>query len=234
MPVPLAPINIGGTMQMMCRRRTGWSPILRIAVAVAALASAAGCATPGTHGVTFSRRDPTEITEVAPGKLYRSAQPNLVLLQQAIDDYGIRTVINLRGGEPDPDVGGGQGEREFCESHGVRYVHLPGDGMYDDVFPDKEHPERSNPAFVEEFLGIVNGDGAPVLIHCAGGKHRTGFLTAVYRLSVDGWSLADTYAELFSFGVESEDFRGSPHIWRYLEYLAQQQSNVYAVSTAGA
>lgn len=214
-------------MNAIIRRR----PFQRALFLFAALVSTGGCATTRSEGISFTRKDPGKIAQVAPGALYRSAQPNLRMLQQARADYGIRTVVNLRGGDPDPEVGGGRNEREFCESQGVRYVHLPADDIYRDIFPSKEHPERSTPAFVEEFLRIVQDPAhRPVLIHCAGGKHRTGFLTAVYRIVVDQWSLSDTYAELFSYGVESGDFRDHPHIWRYFEYLAQSRESAEPVA----
>lgn len=38
--------------------------------------------------------------EVEEGRLYRSPQPNAGQLQQAIDEYGIKTILNLRSFNP--------------------------------------------------------------------------------------------------------------------------------------
>ena len=40
------------------------------------------------------------------------------------------------------------------------------------------------------FLKIVNDPkNQPVYVHCVGGRHRTGVMTAIYRMTVDKWSL---------------------------------------------
>jgi protein tyrosine/serine phosphatase len=40
----------------------------------------------------------------------------------------------------------------------------------------------------------------PVLIHCRAGLHRTGVLTAVYRMEYEGWSTREAFNELKSNG----------------------------------
>jgi tyrosine-protein phosphatase SIW14 len=41
-----------------------------------------------------------------------------------------------------------------------------------------------------------------VYVHCQGGKHRTGAMTAVYRITHDGWTADRAYAEMqhYKFG----------------------------------
>jgi protein tyrosine/serine phosphatase len=39
-----------------------------------------------------------------------------------------------------------------------------------------------------------------VLIHCKAGLHRTGVLSAVYRMEYQGWTRAQAYAELKAHG----------------------------------
>jgi protein tyrosine/serine phosphatase len=41
-------------------------------------------------------------------------------------------------------------------------------------------------------------------VHCAGGKHRTGVMTAVYRMANDGWSSDQAFKEMksYKFGAD--------------------------------
>ena len=48
-----------------------------------------------------------------------------------------------------------------------------------------------------KFLEIVNNnENWPVYVHCAGGRHRTGAMTAVYRMTVQGWDVDRAYEEM--------------------------------------
>ena len=40
----------------------------------------------------------------------------------------------------------------------------------------------------------------PILIHCKAGLHRTGLLTAIYRMKMQGWSKAEAVRELKANG----------------------------------
>jgi protein tyrosine/serine phosphatase len=44
----------------------------------------------------------------------------------------------------------------------------------------------------------------PVYVHCVGGRHRTGVMTAVYRMVHDGWSADRAFKEMkqFKFGAD--------------------------------
>jgi protein tyrosine/serine phosphatase len=61
------------------------------------------------------------------------------------------------------------------------------------------------PAQLAEFLQTVN-DAArqPVYVHCVGGRHRTGVMTAVYRMVHDGWAADRAFEEMkqFKFGAD--------------------------------
>jgi protein tyrosine/serine phosphatase len=37
---------------------------------------------------------------------------------------------------------------------------------------------------------------APIYVHCAGGRHRTGIVTAVYRMTFEGWNIEKAYDEM--------------------------------------
>ena len=54
---------------------------------------------------------------------------------------------------------------------------------------------------IDEFLAVMdNPDNYPVLLHCEAGLHRTGLLTAVYRMEYDGWSHQEAMDELKAHG----------------------------------
>src|SRR5581483_105769 len=67
---------------------------------------------------------------VEPGRVYRSGQMTAEGFADAIERYGIRTIINVQDDFPDPDINisfwGAQRikESELCKQLGVRYVHL--------------------------------------------------------------------------------------------------------------
>ena len=100
---------------------------------------------------------------------YRGAQP-------MGDDYaslaaiGVKTIINLTSDDALAD------EQRFVEQNGMRYINIPMN-------------TRRNPTAKEldQFLSIVNDAASqPVYVHCVGGRHRTGVMTAVYRMTHDG------------------------------------------------
>lgn len=119
---------------------------------------------------------------------FRGAQP-------AGSDYGdlarlgVKTVINLIGDDDlDPT------ERASVEEHGMRYLPIP--------MSTRKAPTAQQ---LEAFLSVANDPASqPVYVHCVGGRHRTGVMTAVYRMSRDGISGAEAFAEMkrFKYGPD--------------------------------
>ncbi len=57
-------------------------------------------------------------------------------------------------------------------------------------------PEYRPPA-IDQLLTVLDDESNyPVLIHCHAGLHRTGILTAVYRMEYEGWSPGEAYREM--------------------------------------
>jgi protein-tyrosine phosphatase len=55
------------------------------------------------------------------------------------------------------------------------------------------------------FFKLVNDPAAqPVYVHCKGGRHRTGVMTAAYRMSFDGWTADQAFGEMkrYDFGPD--------------------------------
>jgi protein tyrosine phosphatase (PTP) superfamily phosphohydrolase (DUF442 family) len=141
------------------------------------------------------------LREVTPGRFYRGGQPNATGLRQTIEKYGIKMVINLQHEEPDPflpDHWLGRGvihEKELCKQLGVKYIVLTPDVLPPDNQLDEE------PAAVADFLReLDNESNYPILLHCKAGLHRTGRLTAIYRMEYEGWSHGEALRELRANG----------------------------------
>ncbi len=146
---------------------------------------------------TYSKR----LRAVSPGWVYRSGCLTAQGFRDAVKRYGIRTILNLQDEAPDPELpqnyfgGGAILESELCQQLGVRYVYLP-----PALLPPRCLPAQ-RPATIERFLAIMDDPASyPVLIHCRAGLHRTGVLTAVYRMEYDGWTPAQAVRELKGHG----------------------------------
>jgi tyrosine-protein phosphatase SIW14 len=139
--------------------------------------------------------------EVVPGRVYRSGQMTADGFREIIDRYHIRMVINLQHEEPDPflpDRWLGKGrihESELCRELGAKYVLIK-----PDVLPPNNRLDVLPPA-VDELLKLLDDESNyPILLHCKAGLHRTGRLTAIYRMEYMGWSPGEALRELRANG----------------------------------
>lgn len=134
---------------------------------------------------------------VTPDRFYRSGQMTAAGLREVLEKYGIRSVINLQHENPDPLLPehwlGKPKEREseICRQAGVRYFLLT-----PDILPEGNTVD-SRPPVVDEFLAILDDESNyPILLHCKAGLHRTGRLTAIYRMEYEGWTVGAALREL--------------------------------------
>jgi len=141
------------------------------------------------------------LREVAPGVLYRSGTMTADGFRDAIRRYRIKTVINLMDESENPDLPqhllGGKHitERELCEQNGVQYVWMPPELISRRKVPDERPP------VIDKFIEIMRDKrNHPVLIHCKAGLHRTGVMTAVYRMEFEKWSQNAALEELRANG----------------------------------
>lgn len=117
---------------------------------------------------------------------YRGAQP-------AGHDYadlaalGIKTVIDFT-------QDGDASEPSIVKSLGMNFYRIP---MTTRQVPTKDQ--------LAQFLKLVNDPASqPVYVHCQGGRHRTGVMTAVYRMTNDGWSADQAFNEMkhYKYGAD--------------------------------
>ena len=121
---------------------------------------------------------------------YRGPQPGPAEFAE-LKRLGIKTVIDLRKDSK-------KEAPEWVRAAGMRYVNLP--------------LVASKPATAEEtaqFLKLVNDPANwPVYVHCKGGRHRTGALTAVYRITQDGWTADQAFEEMLRYDFDNGGFFG--------------------------
>jgi protein tyrosine phosphatase (PTP) superfamily phosphohydrolase (DUF442 family) len=111
-------------------------------------------------------------------RFYRGAQPKEADYKD-LAALGIKTIIDLRD---DPEAY----EKPLVEALGMRYVHIPMMG--------KKYP---TPEATQAFLRTVNEPGTgKFFVHCAGGRHRTGAMGAVYRYEFYKWNFDQVYKEM--------------------------------------
>lgn len=106
---------------------------------------------------------------LASGKFVGARQMNSRSLESTIRNYGIQTVINLRG--ENPGSSWYDDEVKTSERLGITLVNL---GWSQNSLP--------SPESLAKFTSIIKSGQGPFLCHCAGGTHRTGLAAAIYLL----------------------------------------------------
>ncbi|HEU4711907.1 MAG TPA: tyrosine-protein phosphatase [Pyrinomonadaceae bacterium] len=111
-------------------------------------------------------------------RFFRGGQPKENEYKE-LAALGIKTIIDLR--DDAKEYG-----KEAVESLGMRYVNIP--------MSDKDYPPAEK---IAEFLKLVDDPSTgKFYVHCAGGRHRTGVMGAVYRFNHYGWDFEKVYAEM--------------------------------------
>lgn len=137
---------------------------------------------------------------------YRGSQPTAEEFA-GLKALGVKTVIDLR---KDSEAA----EPEQVRRLGMQYFNIP--------------LKASQPATDEQtayFLKLVNDpQNWPVYVHCKGGRHRTGALTAIYRITHDGWTAAHAYEEMKEYEFEHGFFGGPSAQKKYVYSFYEQHA----------
>ena len=123
-------------------------------------------------------------------RFYRGARPK-DRDYQALAALGIKTIIDLTDNSRSY-------EQPAVEAAGLRYVNVP--------LVDKSYPTAEQ---VNAFLKVVNDPATgKFYVHCAGGRHRTGIMAAVYRFNHDHWNYDQAYAEMLQYDFYTSNGHG--------------------------
>ena len=143
---------------------------------------------------------------------YRGAQPKEGDYP-SLAAHGVKTIIDLRN---DPT----SYEKRLAEAAGMQYVNIP---MSDTAKPTDDQ--------VAQILKLVNDPATGrFFVHCAGGRHRTGLVGALYRFTHDGWTFDQAYKEMKQYDYYSRWGHGAIKDF-VREYFDAMQSHA-AVQTS--
>ena len=147
-------------------------------------------------------------------RFYRGARPKQRDFAN-LKALGIRTVIDLTDNTPE--------EKGYVEAQGMRYVNI--------AIPDKQDPSDAQ---IQQFLKLVDDPSTgKFYVHCAGGRHRTGVMGAVYRFNTYHWTFDQVYAEMLNFDFYTSNGHGGQK--KYVEnYWSRIQSNAANAAAAAA
>ena len=147
-------------------------------------------------------------------RFYRGAQPNEGDYKD-LATLGIKTVIDLRD---DP----ASYERRDVEALGMHYVNIP--------MSDKDYPSNDQ---ADQFLKLVNDTATgKFFVHCAGGRHRTGVMGAVYRFTHDQWDFDKVYAEMKDYDFYTRFGHGD--MKKFVEDYWQRIQTMPVAAVAGS
>src|SRR5438105_8937605 len=178
---------------------------LAVVLALGISARAASTTTAAVHIDNFGKVD---------DEYYRGAQPDRADYAD-LAKLGVKTVIDLQSD-------GNSREKGLVEHAGMSFYRIP-----------MTTSERPSDAAVKQFLSLVN-DAArqPVYVHCAGGQHRTGVMTAVYRMTKYGWSEDKAYGEMKQYKFET--FFGHPELRSFVHDFFSKLTPVASSVVAAA
>ena len=106
------------------------------------------------------------------GEAYRSAKLDGDKLEYYVTKYGIKSIVNLTG--EDPDEPWYRDEIQVSAQHNIKH--------YDIQLWAHHAPTEKD---VEKLMEIFKTAPRPVLIHCKGGSDRSGLVAAMWKVIVD-------------------------------------------------
>jgi protein tyrosine phosphatase (PTP) superfamily phosphohydrolase (DUF442 family) len=146
---------------------------------------------------------------VIAGRVYRSAQLGPALLDGVLRERGIRTVVNLRGSNP--DQAWYRDERAATLAAGATQVDVP---LASDLWLSR--------AQARMLVELIDESEPPLLVHCEWGAERTGLVCAFVELLRPGGSVESALGQFsawYLFAPVRDGLRMRGHVVAYRDWL---------------
>ena len=146
------------------------------------------------------------VIELSKNEFYRSSQLVKWQLETAIQKYGIRTIINLRGENPEKKWW--QDESAVAQQYGVQHINI--------AMSAKRIPSREN---LLKLLDAFRTAPRPLLVHCQAGVDRTGEASALYAWIYLGRSRSQARDQIFPSVMKAK--------WYFFDQVFQSEKWAY-------
>jgi protein tyrosine/serine phosphatase len=146
---------------------------------------------------------------------YRGARPKAEDFR-GLAALGIKTVIDLTDNSLER-------EKPAVEAAGMRYVNI--------AIVDKKDPSAEQ---INQFLKVANDPATgKFYVHCAGGRHRTGVMAALYRFNHDHWNYDQAYAEMLQYDFYTSNGHGGQldFVQNYWQQFQAKHANATVAAT---
>ncbi len=186
------------------------SVLLTLVTLVLAISSSAVAQSSSNHAATVKIKNFGQMDD----RFFRGAQPKEGDYKTLLA-LGIKTVIDLRDNPTDY-------EKPAVEALGMRYVNIP--------MSDKDYPKASD---IDAFIKLAaNPETGKFYVHCAGGRHRTGVIGAVYRFINYNWTYEQVYKEMKDYDFYTR--WGHGEMKKFVQdYAVSFQKNVINLPSTG-
>ncbi len=191
--------------------------VRRFGLVLMLLAIALTPATSGSVGAQEKAHAPAVTTTIDNfGKVdqnyYRGSQPSEVQMEE-LQRLGVKTVIDLRKDKV-------ASAADWASRAGLQYFNIA-------MKPSKAATDEQT----AYFLSLVNDPANwPVYVHCKGGRHRTGALSAVYRITHHGWTATQAWEEMKAYDFNDGLFGGPGAQKKFVFNFYQQRAGAGAAS----
>ena len=190
--------------------QTHRAPVRRIGIYLCACLAMLGLASGIRDGIADEPRININNFGRINQNYYRGAQPSADRFLE-LKGLGIKTVVDLQ-------EDGKSKEPRWVSNAGMQYFKIP---------LSSRRPATA--AETDYFLNLVNDpNNWPVYVHCAGGRHRTGEMTAIYRITQNSWTAEQAYEEMLKYDYYSWGGHGSlkDYVFDYYEKFSATQGAV--------
>lgn len=130
----------------------------------------------------------------------------------ALAAIGVSTIIDLREDAKSDS-------RRLAAEAGLAYINIPMKGS--GGTPNDDQARR--------FISAVEGAGdQKVYVHCAGGRHRTGSMIAIYRMTHQGWTVDRAFEEMLAYDFYTGNGHGGfkTYVFEFAKRMAVDPANV--------